>query len=167
MYDGQYMRRAIDLSSKALDTPGTEPFGAVIVRDGNIIGEGFNHAAAHFDPTAHGEVVAIRDACRKLECLDLEGAELYTSCEPCALCLAAMKVVGIAALYYASSLEECSRSFVPMGPPKGYSISSDHLRTEVGKRVRDGEMPAHQKMAPQALAVIDKWVSSQSQRSLI
>src|SRR3954468_13609495 len=99
MYDETFMRRALALSARALDTPGTEPFGAVVVKDGAIVGEGFNHSVAHFDPTSHGEIEAIRDACRKLETVSLAGCDLYTSCEPCALCAAAMHIAGIGRLY--------------------------------------------------------------------
>ncbi|MET0333728.1 MAG: deaminase, partial [Rhizobacter sp.] len=67
MYDPRFMSRAIALSQEALTTPGTEPFGAVVVKDGAIVGEGFNHSLVHFDPTSHGEVEALRDACRKLK----------------------------------------------------------------------------------------------------
>ena len=89
MYREEFMKRAIALSAQALQTPGTEPFAALVVKDGAVVGEGFNHSVAHFDPTSHGEIEAIRDACRKLQTVDLGGCELYTSCEPCALCAAA------------------------------------------------------------------------------
>ena len=65
-YRDEFMQRALALSAQALDTPGTEPFGAVVVKDGRIVGEGFNHSVAHWDPTSHGETEAIRDACRRL-----------------------------------------------------------------------------------------------------
>ena len=85
MYDEKFMRRAIELSAQALDTPGTRPFGAVVVKDGKIVGEGLNQSAKNYDPTSHGEVEAVRDACRNLKTTDLSGAELYTSCEPARL----------------------------------------------------------------------------------
>ena len=67
MYDEKFMRRAIELSAQALDKPGARPYGAVVVKDGTIVGEGLNQSAKNFDPTSHGEVEAIRDACRNLE----------------------------------------------------------------------------------------------------
>lgn len=106
MTDADFMARAIALSSEAMTTPGTEPFGAVVVKDGRIVGEGFNHSAVRFDPTSHGEIEAIRDACRNLRCTDLTGCDLYTSCEPCALCVAAMTIVNIRKLFYAASLAD-------------------------------------------------------------
>ena len=93
MTDKDFMEHAIGLSRRALEESGAEPFGAVVVKDGAIVGEGLNRAAFLFDPTSHGEVEAIRDACRKLRCTDLSGCDLYTSCEPCALCVAA--IVGV------------------------------------------------------------------------
>ena len=71
MYDEKFMRRAIELSAQALDEPGARPYGAVVVRDGKIVGEGLNQSAKNFDPTSHGEVEAIRDACRNLKTTDL------------------------------------------------------------------------------------------------
>ena len=111
MYQEQFMKRAIALSAQALHTPGTEPFAALVVRDGVVVGEGFNHSVANFDPTSHGEIEAIRDACRKLQTVDLAGCELYTSCEPCALCVAAMRIAGIGQLYYAASLAQSGAAF--------------------------------------------------------
>jgi guanine deaminase len=111
MYQEQFMQRALALSAQALAEPGTEPFGAVVVKDGAIVGEGFNHSVAHSDPTSHGEVEAIRDACRKLGTVSLAGCQLYTSCEPCAMCAAAMHIAGIGQLYYAASLAQSGEAF--------------------------------------------------------
>ena len=81
------MRRAIELSLESVVAHRGGPFGAVIVKDGAIIGEGFNCVTAHNDPTAHAEIVAIRAACAHIAHFDLSGAVLYTSCEPCPMCL--------------------------------------------------------------------------------
>ena len=97
MYDEKFMRRAIELSARALDTPGARPYGAVVVKDGRIVGEGLNESAKNFDPTSHGEVEAIRDACRNLKTTDLSGTDLYTSCEPCSVCVATMYMAGVVA----------------------------------------------------------------------
>ena len=95
-----YMRRAIALSRDHMRAGAGGPFGAVIVRDGEIIGEGWNQVTSTNDPTAHAEVVAIRAACRRLGRFDLRGATLYTSCEPCPMCLAAAYWARIDAVYY-------------------------------------------------------------------
>src|ERR1043165_311824 len=105
MYDEKFMRRAIELSPQALAPPRAGPSGAVVVRDGKIVGEGLNQSAKNFDPTSHGEVEAVRDACRNLKTTDLSGAELYTSCEPCSVCVSTMIMAGISRMYYGASLE--------------------------------------------------------------
>src|SRR5258705_8268951 len=115
MYDEQFMRRTIELSTQALDTPGVRPYGAVVVKDGEIVGEGLNEAAKKFDPTSHGEVEAVRDACRNLKTTDLSGCELYTSCEPCSVCVATMIMAGISRMYYCASLEQTAGVVPP--PP--------------------------------------------------
>src|SRR2546423_14621748 len=112
MYDENFMRRAIELSAQALEMPGARPYGAVVVKDGQISGEGLNPSAKNFDPTSHGEVEAVRDACRNLKTTDLSGAELYTSCEPCSVCVSTMIMAGIGRVYYGASLEQ-STAVVP------------------------------------------------------
>lgn len=88
--DEFFMRRAIELAQIGIDAGAGGPFGAVIVKDGEIVGEGYNQVTSTNDPTAHAEVVAIRNACRKLESFQLEGCVLYASCEPCPMCLGAI-----------------------------------------------------------------------------
>jgi len=151
-----FMQRAIALSEKALEEPGCAPFGAVIVRKGEIVGEGFNHSGALFDPTSHGEVEAIRDACRKLQCLELKGCDLYTSCEPCALCVAAMQIVGIRKLYYAASLEQ---SGAALGAALRPAIDVNLLRAEAGATLEQRQTPSEQMAAAQALLVLEAWAA--------
>ena len=162
MYRETFMKRAIALSREALDRPGTEPFGAVIVKDGVIVGEGLNHSLAHFDPTSHGEVEAIRDACRRLKCVDLSGAELYTSCEPCALCVATMAIVGISQLYYAASGEQAGAAFAGLTKAQRHPIDVDHLRTESGAPVQQRSLPATQSMDEEAAAILRDWAAARS-----
>ncbi len=159
MYDQTFMKRAIELSRAALSTPGTEPFGAVVVKDGAIVGEGFNHAAARHDPTSHGEVEAIRDACRKLESVDLTGCELYTSCEPCALCVAAMNIVGISRLYYAASLDQAGAAFDGLTRAHRHPVDVDLLRAEAGAPVDRRRMPAEQRLDGEATVILRDWAS--------
>lgn len=94
-----FMRKAIAIAKESVSNGGG-PFGAVIVCDGKIIARGSNSVTLLNDPTAHAEVIAIREACRKKGVFKLEGCELYTSCEPCPMCLAAAYWAGIAAIYY-------------------------------------------------------------------
>ena len=155
-----FMKRAIDLSREALSQTGCAPFGAVIVRDGVIVGEGLNHARARFDPTSHGEVEAIRDACAKLKCVELKGCDLYTSCEPCALCVAAMQIVGIRKLYYAASLDQSDEALSKA--PGHAAIDVGLLRQEAGARVHERRLPAEQMASAEAVAVLQAWAGSQS-----
>jgi len=162
MYDEAFMQRAIAISRQALSVPGTEPFGAVIVEDGRIVGEGLNHSAAHFDPTSHGEIEAIRDACRRLERVVLPRAELYTSCEPCPLCVAAMTITGIRKFYYAASLEQSDMALA--GMPEALRPSADItlLRAEVGSGVGKRLMPSEQRLADAAAIVLAEWAASRA-----
>ncbi len=102
--DEKFMRRAIELSEKTsiIDSAGGV-FGTVIVRDGEILGEGANRVVAENDPTWHGEIEAIRNACKKVGSFKLTGATLYTSAEPCPMCMAASYWAGIKRVYYAST----------------------------------------------------------------
>ncbi len=104
----QHLERAIALSQLAVDRNAGGPFGAVIVHEGRVIAEGHNRVIAGNDPTAHAEVVAIRDACRALSTFLLEGCELYTSCEPCPMCLGAIYWSRIERVYYANTRHEAA-----------------------------------------------------------
>jgi guanine deaminase len=101
--DESFMRRAIALSRKSLDVGEGGPFGAVVVRDGEIIGEGWNQVLGSRDPTAHAEIVAIRAACSLLGRHNLDGADIYTTCEPCPMCLGAILWARIGRLFYANT----------------------------------------------------------------
>ena len=104
----RFMRRAIALSLDAVNTDQGGPFGAVVVLNGRIIGEGFNRVTSTNDPTAHAEIVAIRQACAATGHFHLEGAVLFTSCEPCPMCLAAAYWAHIAQIYYAANREDAA-----------------------------------------------------------
>jgi guanine deaminase len=158
MYDEKFMRRAIELSAQALGMSGARPYGAIVVKDGKIVGEGLNESAAKFDPTSHGEVEAIRDACRRLKTTDLSGAELYTSCEPCSVCVSTMLMAGISRMYYGASLEQ-SNAIVPRPkmPP-----AAQLVRAQVGLPVEQRDMPAEVKLGDEALAVLEAWVKRQA-----
>ena len=101
--DKKFLRRAIALSMENARSANGGPFGAVVVKDGRIVGEGSNQVTTSVDPTAHAEVMAIRAACRTLGTFDLAGAVIYTSCEPCPMCLAAILWARIDRMVYACS----------------------------------------------------------------
>lgn len=102
----RYMQRAIELASANASSAGGGPFGAVVVKDGKIVAEASNTVTVDNDPTAHAEVNAIRAACRNLGTFDLSGCELYTSCEPCPMCLAACYWAHISKIYYAADRKD-------------------------------------------------------------
>jgi tRNA(Arg) A34 adenosine deaminase TadA len=105
----EFMRKAIELSLiGSRDGVGQGPFGAVIVKDGKIVGQGHNMVITNTDPTAHAEVVAIRDACKNLETFELQGCEIYTSCEPCPMCLSAIYWAKIGKIYYGNTRDDAA-----------------------------------------------------------
>lgn len=159
MYQEAFMKRALALSASALHEPGTEPFGAVVVRDGQVIGEGFNHSVANFDPTSHGEIEAIRDACRRLQRVSLAGCDLYTSCEPCALCVAAMGIVGIQRLFYAASLDQSAVAFEGLPVEARHPVDIEQLRAETGAPLAQRQLPAEQHLAAEAVEILTAWAT--------
>jgi len=105
-----FMLRAIELATENARSGAGGPFAAVIVKDGEIIGEGANSVTTTNDPTAHGEINAIRNACRALRTFSLKGCEMYTSCEPCPMCLAAIYWARIDAVYFGSDAGDAARA---------------------------------------------------------
>jgi tRNA(Arg) A34 adenosine deaminase TadA len=106
--DPRFMRRAIELARIGMNSGAGGPFGAVVVKDGEIIGEGYNRVISTLDPTAHGEVVAIRDACQKQRSFSLEGCEIHTTGEPCPMCLGAILWSRIPRIYYGFSITDAA-----------------------------------------------------------
>src|SRR5437016_13285939 len=104
------MREAIALGRAGMRENGGGPFGAVVVSDGAIVGRGCNQVTPTLDPTAHAEITAIRDACRPLQRFDLRGCVLYTSCEPCPMCLAAIHWARLDRVYFASTRNDAAGS---------------------------------------------------------
>jgi tRNA(Arg) A34 adenosine deaminase TadA len=141
------MRRAIEISRREMLQHGAAPFAAVVVKDGRIVGEGVNRVVAAHDPTAHGEVEAIRDAGRRLGTWDLSGCALYTTCEPCAMCVAAMFWARIDRLYYANTLADCEAIGFDLAP----------LRVLVRADIGAWATPAERLLADEARAVLHEW----------
>jgi tRNA(Arg) A34 adenosine deaminase TadA len=104
----EFLREAIRLSLEKMQAGEGGPFGAVIVREGQIVGRGWNRVTSTNDPTAHAEVVAIRDACDRLKTFSLAGCEIYASCEPCPLCLAAIYWARLDRLHYAATCDDAA-----------------------------------------------------------
>ena len=104
----KFMQRAIEVSIESINSGGG-PFGSVIAKDDKIISEGMNRVTVNNDPTAHGEITAIRQACKKLNTFDLNGYELYTNCEPCPMCLSAIYWSHIDKVYYANTRDDAHK----------------------------------------------------------
>ena len=147
--DRRFMRRAIELSEKtALVDSAGGAFGAVIVRHGEVIGEGANRVVAENDPTWHGEIQAIRNACRKVGSFKLEAATLYTSAEPCPMCAAAAYWAGIERIFYAATCEDALE----------YGDFDDTMiYGELTRPVGERSIPARQIMREEAVEVWKKY----------
>jgi len=106
----QFMKEAVNAALKGMELEHGGPFGCVIVKDGKIVGKGHNKVTTNHDPTAHGEVMAIRDACKNLNSHELKGCELYTSCEPCPMCLGAIYWARLDKVYYGSTQVDAAKA---------------------------------------------------------
>lgn len=147
MYEKKFMMEAIALSRKCLKNGRGGPFGAVVVKDGEIVGRGSNRVTAENDPTAHGEVVAIRDACRNLNTFQLTGCEIYTSCEPCPMCLGAIYWARPDRIYYAARREDSSKA--------GFDDTFIYEEIEVAPSER--RIPATEHDREEACRVLQEW----------
>ena len=140
------MKRAIELSIKSVNS-GTGPFGAVIVKDNQIISEGFNTVTLNNDPTSHAEIVAIRIACKGLRNFSLEGCDLYTTCEPCPMCLSAIYWARIDKVYYANTRSDAQK----------IDFSDALIYEELNKTIKERKIPMHQIMRDEALKAFELW----------
>jgi len=142
-----FMARAIQLSLESVQSGSGGPFGAVIVRNGDIIAEGVNQVTSRNDPTAHAEVLAIRRACSKLGTFELTDCELYSSCEPCPMCFGAVYWARLARIYYANSAADAAAI--------GFDDSLIYAELKVPRA--DRSIPAVQMMREEALAAFRAW----------
>jgi guanine deaminase len=142
-----FMKRAIQLSREHMLKGAGGPFGAVIVKDGKIVGEGWNQVTSTNDPTAHAEVVAIRNAAANLKDFNLEGAVLYTSCEPCPMCLAAAYWARVEKIYFGNSRAEAAK----------HQFDDDFIYQEIPKDLKDRKIPISQYLAKEAYEVFREW----------
>ena len=143
----QFMRRAIVLSRENVSQRNGGPFGAVIVKDSQIIGEGFNRVTATNDPTAHAEVVAIRAACAHINNFDLSGAVIYTSCEPCPMCLSAIYWARLAQIYYANTKIDAAN----------IQFDDDFIYQEIAKAPQARAIPMTQLLRDEAQQAFVDW----------
>ena len=141
------MRRAIELSFKNIQSNHGGPFGAVVVKDGKIIGEGTNRVLVTNDPSAHAEVVAIREACRKLNTFQLGGCEIYSSCEPCPMCMGLIYWARPDKLYYANTAEDAAK----------IGFDDALIYRELAKPLVQRSITMQQLMHDEALAAFVEW----------
>ncbi len=144
--NNKFMKRAIELSIESVNKGGG-PFGCVIVKNEKIVAEGLNKVTLTNDPTAHGEIVAIRDACKKLNNFDLNGSELYSSCEPCPMCLSAIYWARISKIYYGNTREDAQK----------IDFDDSFIYSEFEKKVKERKIPMIQMMRNEALKAFELW----------
>ncbi len=143
----EFMQAAIAESKRGMDQNEGGPFGAVIVKDGKIIGRGNNKVTSTNDPTAHAEVTAIRAACTAIENFDLSGCQIYTSCEPCPMCLAAIFWSRIDCIYFANTKKDAA----------AINFDDDFFYQEIDKPLNERSIPMMQMMRDDALKVFQAW----------
>jgi tRNA(Arg) A34 adenosine deaminase TadA len=141
------MARAIELSIEGVQSGRGGPFGAVIVKDGEILGEGVNQVTSTKDPTAHAEILAIRAACAKLGSFELKNCELYTSCEPCPMCLGAIYWARLARVYFANTAEDAAK----------FGFDDSLIYSELRQAHAHRRIPVIQMMREEALAGFHAW----------
>lgn len=142
-----HMRRAIQLSREKMESGSGGPFAAVIVRDGEVIGEGWNRVTSTNDPTAHAEITAIRAACERVGDFSLAGAVIYSSCEPCPMCLAAIYWARISKLYYANTSEDAAE----------IDFDDEFLYRELVRTEAHRTLPSERILGEEAHVVFDEW----------
>jgi guanine deaminase len=144
-----FMREAIRLSMRMMRRGRGGPFGAVVVRAGNIVGRGSNRVTSTNDPTAHAEVVAIREACRRLKTFRLDDCELYTSCEPCPMCLSAIYWARLKKVYYANTRKDAAK----------IEFDDDFIYRQVSEPISRRKLVMRQLLRDEAQAAFKEWAA--------
>jgi len=147
-----FMAEAIKLAAENLLTGNGGPFGAVIVKDGKIVGRGSNSVTSTNDPTAHAEVNAIRDACKNLNTFQLDDCEIYTSCEPCPMCLGAIYWARPKKIYYACTKVDAANA----------GFDDSFIYEEINIPLSERSIPANQMMQEDALNVFKNWIEMEN-----
>ena len=147
LQQNQFMKKAIELAYEGMSKNKGGPFGAVIVKEGKIIGEGYNQVTSTNDPTAHAEIVAIRNACQYLGTYQLNHCEIYTSCEPCPMCLGAIYWARINKVYYACTREDAA----------AINFDDDFIYDELKRDIHRREIEFFQVMRKNAMPVFQAW----------
>jgi tRNA(Arg) A34 adenosine deaminase TadA len=145
--DRRHLERAIELAGEGMVKGLGGPFGAVVVQGERIVAEGQNQVTSAFDPTAHAEVVAIRRACQALGSFSLAGCEIYSSCEPCPMCLAAIYWARLDGLYFAASRNDAA----------AIGFDDEFLYLELGKNAAARKLPSQQALQQEAARLMQRW----------
>lgn len=145
-----FMREAIRLSVENVESGNGGPFGAVIVKDGKIIARGANNVTSSNDPTAHAEVTAIRKACEVLGTFQLDGCEIYTSCEPCPMCLGAIYWARPDAVYYANTKKDAA----------DINFDDQFIYDEIERPIGERKLFTEQMLREEAIVAFRKWAES-------
>ena len=145
-YNEKFMKKAIAASIKNIEQDGG-PFGAVIVKDGKMIATGGNRVTANNDPTAHAEISAIRKACKKLNTFDLSGCEIYSSCEPCPMCLSAIYWAHLDRLYYGNTKKDAAN----------IGFDDSFIYDELDLKPAERKIPSTQKLRDEAIKAFQIW----------
>jgi guanine deaminase len=143
----KFMREAIRLSIRMMRRNHGGPFGAVVVRNGKIVGRGWNQVTSSNDPTAHAEIVAIRKACQRLKTFQLDDCDLYTSCEPCPMCLSAIYWARLRNVFYGNTRKDAAR----------IAFDDDFIYREVAMPLRKRKRKLKQLLRKEALAAFTEW----------
>lgn len=143
----EFMMRAIELARSNIKNLNGGPFGAVVVKDGKIIGEACNMVLANGDPTAHAEIIAIREACKRLNSFQLEGCDIYSSCEPCPMCLGAIYWARPSKLYFAAGRDEAAKA----------DFDDSMIYKEVALPIDERQIPSKQFMKEESKQVFNEW----------
>lgn len=144
----EFMAEAIRLAKENLKTGNGGPFGAVVVKNGIIVGKAGNSVTSTNDPTAHAEVNAIRDACKNLNTFQLDDCEIYTSCEPCPMCLGAIYWARPKAVYYACTKTDAANA----------GFDDSFIYEEINIPMNNRRIPALQMMQSEAQKVFEEWI---------
>ncbi|WP_087941480.1 nucleoside deaminase [Algoriphagus faecimaris] len=150
----EFMRKAITLAKEGMEAEKGGPFGCVIVKDGKIIGKGSNSVLKNNDPTAHAEVVAIRDACKNLGHFQLEGCEVYTSCEPCPMCLGAIFWARPSKVFYACTKEDAADA----------GFDDDFIYEEIKVDPADRKIPMLNGMREASQKIFELWKEKEDKK---
>lgn len=145
--DKKFMRRAIEIAQEGMDSNSGGPFGAVVVKDGEIIAESCNQVTSTNDPTAHAEIAAIRKACKKLGAFQLEDCVIYTSCEPCPMCFGAIYWARPKAVFYGCTKEDAAE----------IDFDDDFIYEELDKSIDNRNIKFHNLLREESKQVFTNW----------